>query len=209
LAFAGARTFTTSPPVLSQVGRTPIPVPPEVKLVVKPAPLTRARTRPLRTVEISGPLGTSTLPLPHYLTLSISETAPIKATIAVENEDDKGQRAMWGTTRALLVSKILGVSEGHTAILRLVGVGYRAVMEQGGRVVNLKVGYAHPIELKVPEGVKASTPTPTRILLEGKDKEVVKDFSAKLRKWRVPEPYKGKGIFINNETIKIKAKKIK
>ncbi|KAF8457688.1 ribosomal protein L6, alpha-beta domain-containing protein [Terfezia claveryi] len=202
-------TFTTSLPALSQVGRAPIPVPPEVKLVEQPAPLIRARTQPLRTLAISGPRGTFTLPLPHYLSLSITETAPIKATIAVENEDDKEQRAMWGTIRALLASKILGVSEGHTAILRLVGVGYRATMEQNGRVVNLKVGYAHPVELAVPEGVEASTPAPTRILLEGKDKQVVKNFAAKIRKWRVPEPYKGKGIFINNETIKIKAKKIK
>jgi len=95
---------------------------------------------------------------------------------------------MWGTTRGLLASRILGVSEGHTAILRLIGVGYRAVMEQNGRVVNLKVGYAHPVELPVPEYVKASTPTPTRILLEGKDKAVVKNFAATIRKWRVPEP---------------------
>jgi len=75
--------------------------------------------------------------------------------------------------------------------------------------VSLKVGYSHPIELGVPLGVKASTPQPTRILLEGIEKEVVMQFAARIRMWRKPEPYKGKGIFVNGETIKLKAKKIK
>lgn len=101
----------------------------------------------------------------------------------------------------------------------MVGVGYRATVESkattvepeypGQLFVSLKVGYSHPIELGIPMGVKASTPQPTRILLEGREKEVVKSFAAKIRKWRVPEPYKGKGIFVDNETIKLKAKKIK
>ena len=111
------------------------------------------------------------------------------------------------------------MSEGHTAILRLVGVGYRATIETtattvqpeypGQQFVSLKVGYSHPIELGVPQAVKASTPQPTRILLEGMEKEVVNQFAAKIRMWRKPEPYKGKGIFVNGETIKLKAKKIK
>jgi large subunit ribosomal protein L6 len=126
---------------------------------------------------------------------------------------------MWGTVRAYLHNHIVGVSEGHTAILRLVGVGYRATVEstattvepeyEGQKFVNLKVGYSHPIELGIPKGVTASTPQPTRILLEGIEKEVVKQFAAKIRKWRVPEPYKGKGIFVDDETIRLKAKKIK
>lgn len=124
-----------------------------------------------------------------------------------------------GTTRAELNNHILGVSEGHTAILRLVGVGYRAMIETtavtkqpaypGQGFVSLKVGYSHPIELGIPLGVQASTPQPTRILLEGANKEVVKQFAAEIREWRKPEPYKGKGIFVNDETIKLKAKKIK
>ena len=124
-----------------------------------------------------------------------------------------------GTTRAYLQNHILGVSEGHTAILRLVGVGYRATVEStattvqpafpGQQFVHLKLGYSHPIEMPVPQGVKASTPQPTRILLQGIEKEVVKQFAAEIRAWRVPEPYKGKGIFVNDEEIKLKAKKIK
>ena len=79
----------------------------------------------------------------------------------------------------------------------------------GQKFVSLKVGYSHPIELGVPERVKASTPQPTRILLEGVEKEVVMQFAAEIRAWRKPEPYKGKGIFVNAETIRLKAKKIK
>jgi len=124
-----------------------------------------------------------------------------------------------GTVRASLANHILGVSEGHTAILRLVGVGYRATVEAnastkqpaypGQKFVSLKVGYSHPIELGIPQGVKASTPQPTRILLEGVEKEVVMQFAAEIRAWRRPEPYKGKGIFVNDEKIRLKAKKIK
>lgn len=124
-----------------------------------------------------------------------------------------------GTTRAYLYNHILGVSVGHAAILRLVGVGYRATVEKsaetqkpeypGQEFVSLKVGYGHPVELGIPLGMKASTPQPTRILLEGIEKEVVNQFAASIRSWRKPEPYKGKGIFVNGETIKLKPKKIK
>ena len=126
------------------------------------------------------------LPLPDYLTLNYIGN---KVNLVVADPEDSTQRAMWGTTRALLAGHILGVTEGHTAILRLVGVGYRALMENEGRVVSLKVGYSHPVELKVPEGVKASVPQPTRILIEGRDRRAVKQFAANIRDWRKPEPY--------------------
>jgi len=111
----------------------------------------------------------------------------------------------------------MGVSEGHTAVLRLVGIGYRASVESrpeqeeypGQPFVCIKLGYTHPVEMGVPEGVKASTPAPTRILLEGVNREDVMSFAGRIREWKKPEPYKGKGIFINDETIKLKQKKIK
>jgi large subunit ribosomal protein L6 len=125
-----------------------------------------------------------------------------------------------GTTRALLQNSISGVSAGHSCVLRLVGVGYRATIESSASTIptksypsqhfiNLKLGYAHPVELGIPEGVKASIPQPTRILLEGVNRQVVKQFAAEIRRWRVPEPYKGKGIFVDGETVRLKAKKIK
>jgi large subunit ribosomal protein L6 len=121
--------------------------------------------------------------------------------------------------RTLIQNSVAGVSEGHVCILRLVGVGYRATIETtaitkkpeypGQKFVNLKLGFAHPVEMPVPLGVTASVPQPTRILLEGCDKQVVTQFAAEIRRWRKPEPYKGKGIFVNDETIKLKGKKAK
>jgi len=175
-----------------------------------------AAARP--TVVIEGPLGKMSMTIPAFVNLEHDE-ATRKAYVTVEDREVKKQREMWGTTRAYLQNHILGVSEGHTAILRLVGVGYRATVEDtattvspefdGQQFVVLKVGYSHPIELPVPKGVKATVPQPTRILLEGVEKEVILQFAAKIRMWRKPEPYKGKGIFVNGETIKLKAKKIK
>ncbi|MCJ1423568.1 hypothetical protein MMC29_001452 [Sticta canariensis] len=159
-----------------------------------------------------------TLPLPLYMSLEHDQIKK-KAFLSIPDRHVRKHREMWGTTRAYLNNHILGVSDGHAAILRLVGVGYRATVEKsaetvkpeypGQEFVSLKVGYSHPVELGVPLGVKASTPQPTRILLEGIDKEVVNQFAASIRSWRKPEPYKGKGIFVNGETIKLKPKKIK
>jgi large subunit ribosomal protein L6 len=112
----------------------------------------------------------------------------------------------------------MGVSEGHTAILRLVGVGYRATVEERGgkkaqfpgqKFLCLKLGFTHPVEEPIPVGIKVTTPQPTRILVEGVDKEMIMSFAGRVRKWRPPEPYKGKGVFINDQTIKLKQKKIK
>lgn len=143
---------------------------------------------------------------------------PILSLLSLGSQSDS-VHLHTGTTRAHLQNYILGVSEGHICILSLVGVGYRASIEStattvspeypGQQFVNLKLGYSHPIELGIPKGVKASTPQPTRILLEGIDKEIVTQFAAEIREWRKPEPYKGKGIFVNDETIKLKSKKIK
>ena len=102
-------------------------------------------------------------------------------------------------------------------MLRLVGIGYRASLETrkdreeypGQQFVILKLGYTHTIDLGVPAGIKVTMPQPTRILLEGINREAVMSFAAQIRKWRKPEPYKGKGVFVNDETIKLKQKKIK
>jgi large subunit ribosomal protein L6 len=179
--------------------------------------------------------GQMTLPLPPYLIANHNEESR-KVNLGVGDPTIAHQSAMWGenmeefcyvraayiaagTMRAHLQNYITGVSEGHICILRLVGVGYRATIEDsaitrkpqypGQQFVSLKLGYAHPIEMPVPPGVKASVPQPTRILLEGTDKSVVTQFAAEIREWRKPEPYKGKGIFVNDETIRLKAKKIK
>ncbi|KAI4272640.1 MAG: hypothetical protein L6R35_006470 [Caloplaca aegaea] len=223
------RSFSHSAPRASRVGAATIAVPPDVNLRLLDPPKRKGiitRVEPPQIIEIEGPLGKASVQLPPFVSYAIDE-ATRKASLSVLDRKARDQREMWGmarpdpssTTRSYLANHILGVSEGHTAILRLVGVGYRATVEPtaitvkpeypGQQFVSLKVGYSHPIELGVPMGVKASTPLPTRILLEGINKEVVYSFAASIRRWRVPEPYKGKGIFVNEETIKLKAKKIK
>ncbi|RKF81965.1 54S ribosomal protein L6, mitochondrial [Golovinomyces cichoracearum] len=221
-----ASSFSTSSSRSSYIGRAPLTIPPEVEFNV--LPLSRGSNGSTRTgtsslgqqfqAQIEGPLGTLSMSIPSFVNINHDRESR-KLSISVQDKDSKTQRAMWGMVRAYLNNHILGVSEGHTAILRLVGVGYRATVEtsaitkkpefEGQEFVSLKVGYSHPIEIPVPKGVKASVPQPTRILLEGPEKEVVMQLAAKIRTWRVPEPYKGKGIFVNGETIKLKSKKIK
>ncbi|KAJ5256489.1 hypothetical protein N7505_011640 [Penicillium chrysogenum] len=204
----------------SEVPRSPSP--PEVSFKLIDIPATLARTRgkdiPKFVAEIKGPKGEMSLNIPSFVNITHDEAAK-KASLSVEDTTVPHQRAMWGTVRALLQNHILGVSEGHVCVLSMVGVGYRATIEDkastvqpaypGQKFVSLKVGFSHPIELGIPQGVVASTPQPTRILLEGVDKRIVTQFAAEIREWRRPEPYKGKGIFVNGETIKLKAKKIK
>ncbi|KAE8151384.1 ribosomal protein L6, alpha-beta domain-containing protein [Aspergillus avenaceus] len=216
------QSFSTTSPTQSRVGGSSISVPPEVSLKFIDLPQVQVRGRakdiPKTAIEVKGPLGQLTLNIPPFVAVAHDE-ALRKAVLSVQDSEIPHQRAMWGTTRANLQNYVLGVSEGHICILSLVGVGYRASVEStattvepeypGQQFVSLKVGYSHPIELGVPQGVKASTPQPTRILLEGVDKSVVTQFAAEIREWRKPEPYKGKGIFVNGETIKLKAKKIR
>ncbi|KAJ4318520.1 54S ribosomal protein L6 mitochondrial [Neodidymelliopsis sp. IMI 364377] len=210
------RTFTTTARCQSKIGSLPLSVPPGVSFnIVVPAAKggKGVRTQSMSTVHVKGPLGELSMEIPPYVSIDQQSM-----TLSIQDATDAKQKAMWGTTRAYLQNHILGVSEGHSAILRFVGVGFRASVEDtattvtsefpGQKFVNLKVGYSHPVELCIPKGVTASTPQPTRLLLEGPEKEVVMQFAAKIRKWRVPEPYKGKGIFVNGETIKLKNKKV-
>lgn len=140
---------------------------------------------------------------------------PLSPSIFETQETDENN--LLGTSWAYLKNYIMGVSEGHTAILRLVGVGYRASVEERGgkeefpgqRFLCLKLGFTHPVEEGIPKGVTVTTPSPTRILIEGVDREVLMSFAGRVRMWRPPEPYKGKGVFINDQTIKLKQKKIK
>ncbi|KAI5861312.1 54S ribosomal protein L6 [Durotheca rogersii] len=214
------RAFSSSASRCSKLGRTPITVPQGVELsigelVAKKDPTT-FRTDPTRSITIKGPLGELVLSVPDFVSINYDE-ASRKAQVKVQDPTITKQKAIWGTTWAYVQQYIIGVSEGHTAVLRLVGVGYRASVEErprlatypGQKFVCLKLGFTHPVEEPVPEGIKATTPQPTRILIEGTHREKVMSFAADIRRWRRPEPYKGKGIFVNDETIKLKQKKIK
>ncbi|KAK4241513.1 hypothetical protein C8A03DRAFT_12256 [Achaetomium macrosporum] len=209
---------TTSRP--SKLGRTPLLVPRGVDIEISDLYLKKNMTSYLKTykrnVTVKGQLGELTLEIPDFININHDDEART-VVLSVKDSEHKGQREMWGTTWADLNNNIMGVSEGHTAVLRLVGIGFRATVEPrpekeeypGQQFVCLKLGFSHPVEMGLPLGMKASAPQPTRVLLEGINKRQVMQFAAEIRRWRVPEPYKGKGIFVNDETIKLKQKKIK
>jgi large subunit ribosomal protein L6 len=116
-------------------------------------------------------------------------------------------QAMSGTTRALLANMVNGVSKGFEKKLTLVGVGYRAQAQ--GNKLNLSLGFSHPVEHLVPEGIVVETPTQTEILIKGVDKQLVGQVAADVRAYRKPEPYKGKGVRYSNEVVVIKETKKK
>ncbi|KAL6923465.1 hypothetical protein FSHL1_000715 [Fusarium sambucinum] len=212
--------FSTTSKRPSKLGRTPLSIPPGVELSVgEPVAkkdLTSYKKVYKKTINIKGPLGSLGLEVPEYVQLTQDLDAK-SILLSVRDNEAKDQKAMWGTTWSYLRNYIMGVSEGHTAILRLVGVGYRASVEERGakeefpgqRFLCLKLGFTHPVEEGIPRGVTVTTPAPTRILIEGVDREVIMSFAGRVRMWRPPEPYKGKGVFINDQTIKLKQKKIK
>lgn len=161
-----------------------------------------------RQIVIKGPKGVMKLAVPDFVSISEDQG---QITVDVLNPKDKVQRSLWGTSRALIQNHVIGTSEGHLAVVKFVGTGYRASIEKEGEdsFVALKVGYPFTPRLKVPEGVTVTSPAPTRLLIEGVDKQQVTLFAARIREFRKPEPYKGKGIFVGDETIKLKQKKIK
>lgn len=139
-------------------------------------------------------------------------------TVAVEDAELKKQRSMWGLTRTLINNAIIGMTEGFTVPLYLVGVGYRAALEDdprgiadggNGQRLNMKLGFSHSVFVPIPTHIKAEVQTPTKIVLSCTDKHQLGLFAAKVRKWRRPEPYKGKGIFVGKEQIRIKTVKKK
>lgn len=128
-------------------------------------------------------------------------------TLRVTAKNESRQAvALSGTFRALINNMVTGVSQGFQKKLQLQGVGYRAKAQ--GSILNISVGYSHPIDFEVPKGVTAETPTPTEIVLSGADKQLVGEVAAKIREFRPPEPYKGKGIrYLDEHVYRKEAKK--
>ena len=145
--------------------------------------------------KAKGPLGELKLEVIDSINIEIDNKF-----IKVTNSDNsqKGQ-AIWGTTRALINNMIKGVSEGFTKMMELNGVGYRAQV-QGNKVV-LNLGYSHPVEMIIPEGIKVTSEKPTELKLFGYNKQDLGQFAANLRSKRPPEPFKGKGIKYSDEFI--------
>lgn len=150
-------------------------------------------------VTVKGPKGSLSLAKPAGVEFKV-ENGLLQLSAA-----DAANVPMAGTARAILANMVTGVSEGFTRKLELVGVGYRAAMQ--GKDLNLSLGYSHPVVFQAPEGITLATPTQTEILVTGADKQRVGEVAAKIRAFRKPEPYKGKGIRYSGEKIIMKEAK--
>ena len=154
-------------------------------------------------VTIKGGKGLLSLELNNEIKLDQEEN---KVTV-VARSGSRFAAAMSGTTRALLANMVLGVTEGFVRKLELVGVGYRAQMQ--GNKLNLTLGFSHPVVYDIPEGVSVETPSQTEVVIAGSDKQKVGQVAAEIRRFRPPEPYKGKGVRYADERVKLKEAKKK
>jgi large subunit ribosomal protein L6 len=177
---------------MSRVAKNPVTVPAGVDVKLSDGDVT-----------VKGPQGTLSQPLTSLVKVSLAEG---KLQVVAAN-DSRESRAMSGTTRALLANMVAGVSKGFERKLNLVGVGYRAQAQ--GDKLNLTLGFSHPVEHKMPVGVKVETPTQTEILIKGADKQLVGQVAADVRAYRPPEPYKGKGVRYADEVVSLKETKKK
>jgi large subunit ribosomal protein L6 len=169
---------------MSRTGKKPVAVPSGVTASIADGEL-----------SVKGPKGTLSMPLANEVTYSIED-----GVIAVKPANDsKRARAFWGMQRTLVANLITGVTEGYSKKLLITGVGYRA--DSKGKVLNLKLGYSHDVDFEIPEGIEIKTPDNTTVEITGIDKQKVGQVAAEIRRWRKPEPYKGKGIKYAGEFI--------
>ena len=150
-------------------------------------------------INVKGPKGSLSIAKPVAIEVNIENG---QALLSSANEESV---ALTGTIRAILSNMVIGVSDGFTRKLELVGVGYRAAVQ--GNDLNLSLGYSHPVVFTAPEGITITTPTQTEILISGADKQLIGEVAAKIRAYRKPEPYKGKGIRYAGEKIIMKEAK--
>ena len=167
---------------MSRVAKKPIALPKGVEFNIQSD-----------NVSVKGPKGTLSIAKPSGIEVKVEDgNARLSA-----NDDSLVPLA--GTLRAILANMVKGVSEGFERKLELVGVGYRAAMQ--GKDLNLSLGFSHPVLFKAPDGITIATPTQTEIVVSGADKQRVGEVAAKIRGFRPPEPYKGKGVKYSDETI--------
>lgn len=169
---------------MSRVANQPIALPSGVDIQVNNG-----------AVKVKGSNGELGMDLPAGLSLAVEDGT----VTVVRDVDDKSLVAMAGTLRALVNNFVVGVSTGFERKLELVGVGYRA--QAKGKSVTLQLGFSHPIEFPMPEGVTVETPSQTEVVIKGADKQVVGQVAAKIRSFRPPEPYKGKGVRYSDERV--------
>ncbi|PZU08068.1 MAG: 50S ribosomal protein L6 [Sphingobium sp.] len=169
---------------MSRTGKKPVTVPSGVTASIADGQL-----------SVKGPKGTLAMPLADEVSYSVEE-----GKIALQPANDtKRARAFWGMQRTLVQNLITGVTEGFSKKLLITGVGYRANAQ--GKTLKLQLGYSHDVDFAVPEGIEIKTPDNTTVEISGIDKQQVGQVAAEIRRWRKPEPYKGKGIKYDGEFI--------
>jgi large subunit ribosomal protein L6 len=169
---------------MSRIGKKPVAVPAGVTATIAD-----------RVLVVKGPKGEMSLPLVDDITYAIDG-----GQIAVQPANDtKRARAFWGMQRTLVSNLVTGVSDGFTKVLLITGVGYRASVQ--GSNLKLQLGYSHDVDFPIPEGITIKTPDQTTVEITGSDKQRVGQVAAEIRRWRKPEPYKGKGIKYRGEFI--------
>ncbi len=169
---------------MSRIGKRPVPLPSGV-----------SATTEGQILSVKGPKGTLSLTMRDEISYDIGDdqisVQPANAT--------KQARAFWGMQRTLVQNLVTGVSEGFTKVLEITGVGYRANAQ--GKVLKLQLGYSHDVNVDVPDGIEVKTPDTTTVEISGIDRQKVGQVAAEIRRWRKPEPYKGKGIKYRGEYI--------
>ncbi|WP_313435386.1 50S ribosomal protein L6 [Novosphingobium sp.] len=169
---------------MSRIGKKPVVIPGGVTAAIDNG-----------TLSVKGPKGTLTLGLSDLVTYEVEEGA-----IAVQPANQtKAARSHWGMQRTLVSNLVEGVTNGFVKVLEIKGVGYRAAAQ--GKNLKLQLGYSHDVDIAVPEGIEVKTPDNTTVEISGIDKQKVGQLAAEIRRWRKPEPYKGKGIKYRGEFI--------
>ena len=174
---------------MSKIGKMPVNIPQEVEATIEKS-----------SIKVKGPKGEISVKIPRGIIIDQED----KKLYVRRREETKEQKALHGLIRSLINNAVLGVSEGFSKTLELSGVGFRANL-QGDKLV-LSVGYSHPVEIEKPEGINFEV-AENKIKISGFDKQLVGDISSKIRKVRVAEPYKGKGIKYQDEVIRRKTGK--
>lgn len=173
---------------MSRIGRLPITIPQGVTVTVDA----------VNVVTVKGPLGQLSQPINKDMQVNIEGDV----ITVVRPTDNKLHRSLHGLSRTLINNMVEGVTKGYERKLKIVGVGYRAA--KTGKNLELTLGFSHPVVMEDPDGLTVEVPSQTDIIVKGIDKQAVGNYAAKIREWRQPEPYKGKGIRYENENVRRK-----
>jgi len=169
---------------MSRIGKVPVAIPAGVTAEIANGIL-----------SVKGPKGTLTLTMRSEISYVVEDGR----IVVKPANDSKAARSFWGMQRTLVNNLVTGVTEGYTKVLEITGVGYRANIQ--GKNLKLQLGYSHDVDFAVPEGIEIKTPDNTTVEIIGIDKQMVGQVAAEIRRWRKPEPYKGKGIKYRGEYI--------